>query len=145
MQAEGSLWRGLGMLVAGGGLRSAVLLLRKVGMPDCAQALAQAVAEAQLDSKQGSADAGAVQICISTMQLRRPDVDACLAESVLDADHWLMLQCITSCELELCQRAVFGYACSALSIHIIDMIRSGGGHLLCSAMGRKATSIAYST
>lgn len=46
------------MLVAGGGLRSAVLLLRKVGMPDCAQALAQAVAEAQLDSKQGSADAG---------------------------------------------------------------------------------------
>ncbi|KAL3161421.1 hypothetical protein ABBQ32_010311 [Trebouxia sp. C0010 RCD-2024] len=57
-QAEGSLWRGLGMLVAGGGLRSAVLLLRKVGMPDCAQALAQAVADAQLDSKQGSADAG---------------------------------------------------------------------------------------
>lgn len=46
------------MLVAGGGLRSAVLLLRKVGMPDCAQALAQAVADAQLDSKQGSADAG---------------------------------------------------------------------------------------
>lgn len=46
------------MLVAGGGLRSAVLLLRKVGMPDCAQALAQAVAHAQLDSKQGSADAG---------------------------------------------------------------------------------------
>lgn len=46
------------MLVAGGGLRSAVLLLRKVGMPDCAQALAQAVAQAQLDSKQGSADAG---------------------------------------------------------------------------------------
>lgn len=89
MQAEGSLWRGLGMLVAGGGLRSAVLLLRKVGMPDCAQALAQAVAEAQLDSKQGSADAGAVHICISTMQLRRPYVDACLAESVLDADHCL--------------------------------------------------------
>ncbi|KAL0025839.1 hypothetical protein WJX79_004992, partial [Trebouxia sp. C0005] len=57
-QAEGSLWRGLGMLVAGGGLRSAVLLLRKVGMPDCAQALAQAAAEAQLDNKQGSADAG---------------------------------------------------------------------------------------
>ena len=46
------------MLVAGGALRSAVLLMRKVGMPDCAQALAQAVAQAQLDSKQGSADAG---------------------------------------------------------------------------------------
>ena len=46
------------MLVAGGHLRSAVLLLRKVGMPDCGQALAQAVAEANLDSKQGSADAG---------------------------------------------------------------------------------------
>lgn len=46
------------MLVAGGGLRSAVLLLRKVGMPDCAQALAQAIADAQLTSKQGSADAG---------------------------------------------------------------------------------------
>ena len=46
------------MLVAGWGLRSAELLLRKVGMPDCAQALAQAVAHAQLDSKQGSADAG---------------------------------------------------------------------------------------
>ncbi len=80
------------MLVAGGGLRSAVLLLRKVGMPDCAQALAQAVAEAQLDSKQGSADAGEIQICRSTTQLCRPDVDACLAESVLDADQWLMLQ-----------------------------------------------------
>lgn len=46
------------MLVAGGGLRSAVLLLRKVGMPDCAQALAQAVSEAQLDNKQGSPDSG---------------------------------------------------------------------------------------
>ena len=46
------------MLVAGGGLRSAVLLLRKVGMSDCAQALAQAIAGAQLNSKQGSADAG---------------------------------------------------------------------------------------
>ena len=57
-QAEGRLWRALGMLVAGGALRSAVLLLRKVGMPDCAQALAQAVADAQLDSKQSSADAG---------------------------------------------------------------------------------------
>ena len=51
------------MVVAGGGLRSAVLLLRKVGMPDCAQALAQAVAEAQLDSKQGSADAGEICWC----------------------------------------------------------------------------------
>lgn len=68
MQAEGSLWRGLGMLVAGGGLRSAVLLLRKVGMPDCAQALAQAAAEAQLDNKQGSADAGKIQICKFTLQ-----------------------------------------------------------------------------
>ena len=57
-QAEGSLWRGLGMLVAGGGLRSAVLMLRKVGMPDCAQAFAQAVSEAQLDNKQGSPDSG---------------------------------------------------------------------------------------
>lgn len=51
------------MLVAGGGLRSAVLLLRKVGMPDCAQALAQAVAEVQLDSKQGSADSGEPPSC----------------------------------------------------------------------------------
>ena len=57
-QAEGSLWRALGMLVAGGALRSAVLLLRKVGMLDCAQALAQAVADALLDGKQGGADAG---------------------------------------------------------------------------------------
>jgi len=132
MQAEGSLWRGLGMLVAGGGLRSAVLLLRKVGMPDCAQALAQAVAEAQLDCKQGSADAGG--ICIFTKQLCMPDVDACLAEAVLEADRWLVLQCIASCKLEQCQRSVFGYAWSVLSIHIIDMIRSAGGHLLCSAL-----------
>lgn len=55
------------MVVAGGGLRSAVLLLRKVGMPDCAQALAQAVAEAQLDSKQGSADAGAIILLLPAM------------------------------------------------------------------------------
>lgn len=93
MQAEGSLWRGLGMLVAGGGLRSAVLLLRKVGMPDCAQALAQAVAEAQLDSKQGSADAGEIHVCTLKKQ-----------------------------KLELCQRSVIGYAWSVLSIDIIDMI-----------------------
>ena len=91
MQAEGSLWRGLGMLVAGGGLRSAVLLLRKVGMPDCAQALAQAVAEAQLDSKQGSADAGEIQICISTMQLCMPDVAAYLTNTVAHADQWLTM------------------------------------------------------
>lgn len=58
MQAEGSLWRGLGVLVAGGGLRAAVLTLRKVGMPECAQALAQAVAQAQLETKQGSPDCG---------------------------------------------------------------------------------------
>lgn len=51
------------MLVAAGALRSAVLLLRKVGMPDCAQALAQAVADAQLDTKQGGADAG--EWCLS--------------------------------------------------------------------------------
>ena len=119
------------MLVAGGGLRSAVLLLRKVGMPDCAQALAQAVAEAQLDSKQGSADAGEMQTCTSTMQLCMPHVDAYLTKAVLDADQWLMYQCIASCKLELCQRSVLGYAWSVLSIHIIDMIR---GHLLCSAL-----------
>ncbi len=131
------------MLVAGGGLRSAVLLLRKVGMPDCAQALAQAVAEAQLDSKQGSADAGAVHICISTMQLCRPDVDACLAKSVLHADQGLMLQCITSCKL--CQRlclAMHAQRCPSTSSTRSDLVETTFFAMLWVA---KASSIAFST
>ena len=133
------------MLVAGGGLRSAVLLLRKVGMPDCAQALAQAVAEAQLDSKQGSADAGAVHICISTMQLRRPDVDACLAKSVLHADQGLMLQGITSCKLKLCQRlclAMHAQRCPSTSSTRSDLVETTFFAMLWVA---KASSIAFST
>ena len=63
------------MLVAGGGLRSAVLLLRKVGMPDCAQALAQAVTDAQLDSKQGSADAG--EACSPSHSVLHNSLTAC--------------------------------------------------------------------
>lgn len=77
-QAEGSLWRGLGMLVAGGGLRSAVLMLCKVRMPDCGQALAQAVAEAQLDNKQGSPESGAC-LCTTWCYMSMP---CCLLPSV---------------------------------------------------------------
>ena len=64
------------MLVAGGGLRSAVLLLRKV-MPDCAQALAQAVCEAQLDNKQGSPDSGGCSGHVLHDSPDLPNLDAC--------------------------------------------------------------------
>ena len=58
-QAEGDLWRALGVLVAGGALRTAVLMLRRLGLPDTAAAFAAACAEAGLRNPRAPADAGA--------------------------------------------------------------------------------------
>ncbi|KAK9829709.1 hypothetical protein WJX72_007460 [[Myrmecia] bisecta] len=57
-QSEGSLWRAMGIMAAAGALRSAVLMLRKLGMADSAMAFAQACAEAGLYNPAASPDGG---------------------------------------------------------------------------------------
>jgi hypothetical protein len=59
VQDEGSLWRAVGLLTAGGALRTAVLTLRRSGMADCAHAYVAACAEAGITSD-GTQDCGAV-------------------------------------------------------------------------------------
>ena len=57
-QAEGSLWRALGVLTAAGALRVAVTLLRKKHMPDCAAAYAEAATSAGFGSQSAASDTG---------------------------------------------------------------------------------------
>ena len=58
LQAEGSLWRALGVMASAGALRSAVLLLRKAGLPGAAVAFAQTCAVEGLSNPAAPADAG---------------------------------------------------------------------------------------
>ena len=67
VQAEGDLWRALGVLVAGGALRTAVLLLRRLSLPDTAAAFAAACAEAGLRNARAPADAGAPSAALTVL------------------------------------------------------------------------------
>lgn len=67
VQAEGDLWRALGVLVAGGALRTAVLMLRRLGLPDTAAAFAAACAEAGLRNARAPADAGASTAALTAL------------------------------------------------------------------------------
>ena len=58
-QAEGSVWRALGIMAAAGGLRNGALLLRELRMPDAAAAFCAACREAGFHSPLAPADAGA--------------------------------------------------------------------------------------
>ncbi|KAK9845313.1 hypothetical protein WJX81_003317 [Elliptochloris bilobata] len=60
-QAAGDLWRALGVLVAGGALRTAVLTLRRLGLPDTAAAFAAACGEAGLRNARAPVDAGGLE------------------------------------------------------------------------------------
>ena len=71
MQAEGDLWRALGVLVAGGALRTAVLMLRRLGLPDTAAAFAAACAEAGLRNARAPADAGASTAALAALSSTR--------------------------------------------------------------------------
>ena len=52
------MWRALGIMAAGGGLRNAALLLRELRMPDAAAAFCAACKEAGFHSAYVPADAG---------------------------------------------------------------------------------------
>lgn len=52
------------MLAAGGALRTAGLLLRRMGLPDTAAAFAAACAEAGLRNARAPADAGALTVAL---------------------------------------------------------------------------------
>jgi hypothetical protein len=58
-QAEGSVWRALGIMTAAGSLRNAALLLRELKMPDAAAAFSAACKEAGFHSPFAPVDAGA--------------------------------------------------------------------------------------
>ena len=57
LQEEGGLWRACGILAAAGSLRTALLMLRHAGAPDCAAAFVSACQEAGLPTK-GPSDSG---------------------------------------------------------------------------------------
>eukprot|EP00884_Botryococcus_braunii_P018245 jgi/Botrbrau1/5103/Bobra.0128s0014.1 len=57
-QAEGKLWAAMGVLVAGGALRTAVLLLRKLGLAAAAFAFVAACSEAGFRNPNAAADSG---------------------------------------------------------------------------------------
>ena len=59
LQAEGGLWKAVGIMTAAGTLRGCVLLLRKLRLPDAAMAFAQAAAEAGFANPAAASDAGA--------------------------------------------------------------------------------------
>ncbi|KAK9863395.1 hypothetical protein WJX84_011255 [Apatococcus fuscideae] len=58
LQAEGGLWRAVGIMTAAGTLRGCVLLLRKLRLPDAAMAFAQAASEAGFSNPAAASDAG---------------------------------------------------------------------------------------
>ncbi|KAK9867753.1 hypothetical protein WJX84_002654 [Apatococcus fuscideae] len=58
LQAEGGLWKAVGIMTAAGTLRGCVLLLRKLRLPDAAMAFAQAAAEAGFANPAAASDAG---------------------------------------------------------------------------------------
>lgn len=61
-QEEGRLWQACGVLAAAGALRSVVLLLRRLSMPDCAAAFVRACTEAGLKlDPRGPLDSGRCQ------------------------------------------------------------------------------------
>lgn len=62
VQAEGRLWRALGILTAAGALRNAVLLLRSQGLPDCAAAYVEAAASAGFGTQTAGSDSGTAKI-----------------------------------------------------------------------------------
>ena len=57
-QAEGDLWGALSLLVLGGCLREAILLLRRSGQPDCALAFQAACRHAGFHAADGPSDSG---------------------------------------------------------------------------------------
>ncbi len=57
-QAEGGLWRAVGIMAAAGTLRGCVLLLRKLRLPDAAMAFAHAAAEAGFATPAAASDGG---------------------------------------------------------------------------------------
>lgn len=58
MQAEGGLWRAVGIMTSAGTLRGCALLLRKLHLPDAAMAFAQAASEAGFSNPAAASDAG---------------------------------------------------------------------------------------
>lgn len=72
MQAEGGLWRAVGIMTAAGTLRGCVLLLRKLRLPDAAMAFAQAASEAGFSNPAAASDAGErpgpQQLCSPTVK-----------------------------------------------------------------------------
>ncbi|BDA45713.1 probable WD repeat-containing protein 11 at C-terminar half [Coccomyxa sp. Obi] len=60
-QTEGNVWQALGIMVAGGALRNAALLLRELRMPDAAAAFCAACKEAGFHSPLAPSDAGGLE------------------------------------------------------------------------------------
>ena len=60
MQAEGNLWRAIGVLTAAGALRNAVILLRKEGLPDAAAAYVEAATAAGFGTYSATSESGIV-------------------------------------------------------------------------------------
>lgn len=58
MKEEGCLWRALGVLTAAGALKTAVLLLRKLRLPDCALVYVEAASSAGFGSPSVSSGTG---------------------------------------------------------------------------------------
>ena len=69
-QAEGDLWGALSLLVQGGCLREAILLLRRSGQPDCALAFQAACRQAGFHAAEGPSDSGAVHVMGQVMGLQ---------------------------------------------------------------------------
>ena len=61
LQAQGDLWRALGILTAAGALRTAVLLLRKLKLPDRAAVYIEAAHASGFGSHAGNSETGQKQ------------------------------------------------------------------------------------